>query len=75
MGYEENPMDEATLGALRRQLGIDGDSFGEGRIEDMPISMLRRHLEILGASLELVVRFPGEMKITLRDLDESCDGI
>ncbi|HCV40384.1 MAG TPA: hypothetical protein DGQ94_17040 [Pseudomonas sp.] len=68
-------MDDAVLVALRRQLGIEEDLVGEGQLEDMPISKLRRHLEVLGANLELAVRFPGGMRIPLWDSDESSDGI
>ncbi|MGE8058113.1 hypothetical protein [Pseudomonas sp. NPDC089547] len=63
-------MDEAILGELRRQLGIEGDAIEEGELDDMPISKLRRHLEVLGANLELIVHLPGDVKITLQDLDE-----
>ncbi|MFJ4257583.1 transcriptional regulator [Pseudomonas monteilii] len=65
----ENLTDEATLNELRRQLGIEDGSVGEAKLNDMPISTLRKHLEVLGASLELVVRFPEEMKITLSGFD------
>ncbi|WEK30190.1 MAG: hypothetical protein P0Y58_25415 [Candidatus Pseudomonas phytovorans] len=68
-------MDEAILGELRRQLGIEGDSVNEGKLEDMPLSKLRRHLEVLGANLELIVHLPGDVKITLRGLDELSNGI
>ncbi|BDM21108.1 MULTISPECIES: hypothetical protein [Pseudomonas] len=68
-------MDEAVLGALQRQLGIEGDSVNDGKLEDMPVSKLRRHLEVLGANLELIVHLPGDVRITLRDSDELSDGI
>ena len=75
MSNKESQMDEAILGALRRQLGIEGDSVNEGKLYDMPIAKLRRHLEVLGANLELIVHLPGDVKITFRDLDELSDGI